>query len=257
MHGFIYRAPAPEDYKQNGRVRLGGIAIRPDGQWDNFLPTDERQNLAMEPEACTSFGTLNCVEILIKQEFGENTNWSDRFLAEISGTTQGGNDPHTVAETLRKKGVPFEAEWPYTAEINTWGKFYQTPPLQVFAIAASEFKAVYDFAHQYVGTDIQSMKTALQYSPLGVDVFAWNQSDNDDVYHRGGNGSNHWVCIYGYNPGRYWKCFDSYDNTHKKLAWDFGFTMVKQYTIHKAVVQDGVLKTAWNFFRQWLGLPLI
>jgi hypothetical protein len=251
-HGFIYRKPEKEDYKDDGKIKLGGLPIVPSGQWDAFLPEPEFQDRYCSTMSCASFNTLKAIQALHKQEFGDTTNWSDRMLASLSGTTPSGNDPHTVAETLRKKGTVYETEWPYTSEINTIGKYLQTPPFQTVVNGQVEFKGVYDFAHQYVGTDPQSMKTALTYSPLGVDVFAWNTSDTDDIYHRNGMQSEHWTMIYGYVPGKYWKCLDSYPPYQKKLAWDFGFTMVKQYTLHKAVLDNSLWAQAIRWLRQFI-----
>jgi hypothetical protein len=247
-HGLVFVKPTKEDYKQHGRVHLGGVALRPTGQWDAFVPTDEVQNLAMEPYACTSFGTLNCVEALMQMEFGVIINWSDRFLANISGTQEGGNDPHKVAETLRKEGTCYEEEWPYTKDIDTWAKFYATPPYRLNVEAQVRFRGAYDFAHQWVGTDPQSMMNALAYSPLGVDVYAWSMGDNGYYVRPPGTRSGHWCMVYGYEKGKYWKVFDSYSNTRKKLAWNFGFSMVKQYTLHKHVVTSSL----WDIAVKWL-----
>lgn len=254
MAGFIYRAPQKGDYRDNGPIKLGGLPLRPDGQWDAFLPTPEYQDRYTQTESCTSFNTLKAVQTLLKQEFGDITNWSDRFLASISGTTPSGNDPHTVAEHLRKQGTVYETEWPYTPDINTIGKYLQTPPFDLNVKAQVEFRGQYDFAHQYVGTDPQSMMNALQFSPLGVDVFAWNLSDNDGIYHRQGQISEHWTMVYGYVPGKYWKCLDSYPPYEKKLAWDFGFTMIKQYTLHKTVLDNSLWAKAIRYFQLKLGL---
>ena len=233
-YGFIYRAPEEGDYHQDGKVRLGGLPIMPNGDWSAFLPPDELQDRNLPTMACATFGTLNAVEILERQEFGDTTDWSDRFLAEQSGTTQQGNDPFTVAQTLRKGGVVYETDWPYVG--TTWGEFYQTPPYDTIVQAIVKFKGKYDFGYSYVGTDQQSMMNALQFSPLGADVFAWNVPDADGIYHRNGAQSEHWIVIYGYEKNKYWKCLDTYDNTRKKLAWDFGFTMPMQYTLHRTVL---------------------
>lgn len=252
-YGYIPSKPTWKDYKQNGRLQLGGSALQPNGQWDTFLPAEELQAQYTETQACASFGTLNCVEALERHEFGKTNNWSDRFLAKISGTSRQGNDPHTVAETLRKKGTVPEAEWP-TKEVYSWDDFYKDIPFQVQVDAQAKFRGLYEFAHQYVKTDPNSMMTALQFSPLGADVFAWSLPDGRGHYRRSGRQSNHWVCIYGFVEGRYWKCFDTYDNTHKKLVWDFGFTVVKQYTLHKTVLKTDLWSLAIKWLRERLGL---
>src|SRR4051794_33539420 len=102
-----------KDYVLGSYGSLGGDVIRPDGQWDPFLPIDEVQNLnGIEPYACVTFGTLNCVETLIKEQFGEERNYSDRWLAKATGTDlKLGNDPQTVAEFLRKSGDVKQTDW--------------------------------------------------------------------------------------------------------------------------------------------------
>ena len=81
--GLILEKPVPrKDYVFGSRLRLGGLPLVADGQWDRWLPADEVQNLnGIEPMACTTFGTLNCVEALERQEYGDAPNYSDRFLA--------------------------------------------------------------------------------------------------------------------------------------------------------------------------------
>lgn len=226
------------------KLSLGGEVLRPDGQWDDFLPLIEMQNKGFEPSACVSFGTLSAVEMLEKFEFGDVDNYSDRFLAYASGTTPQGNSPQKVAEKLKEVGCVHEAEWPYTDDLNTWDKYYKTPPQNLYTSALT-FKAEYRFGHEYVPTDPASMMEALKYSPLGVAVYAWSEEDKDGIIHRPQFAqSNHWCIIYGFKVNEYWLCLDSYGDGTKKLAWDFGFEQVKRYTLHRQIVDEG----AWAKF---------
>lgn len=235
--GLILSKPKGKDLVFGSKRRLGGLPLNSTGQWDASLPPEEHQKQFLETSACVSFNTLNPVEILELHEYGEKANYSDRFLAKMSGTTKEGNDPHTVGETLRKKGCVIQEDWPWTEDLNRWDEFYSDIPDEVKTLALA-FKAKYDFGHQYVNTDPQTMMTALMYSPLGVDVFAWGFPDSEGIYHREGRQSGHWTVVYGYEYGKYWKCFDTYPPFRKKLEWNYGFSMVKQYTLHKQVVDD-------------------
>ena len=252
-HGLIIPKPDRRDYVLGGKKELKGVVLRPDGQWDDFLPPGEIQNLAVEPEACTSFGTLNVVEMLERQEFGTASEWSDRFLAYISGTTENGNDPNKVAQTLKNMGVVPETDWPYTKDDNTWNTFYEKPP-QNLITKALEFIAEYDFGHQWIPTDPQSLMKALQYSPLGAGGFAWAQDADGYYYTPNGAQPRHWFAIYGYVEGKYWKVFDSYAPYVKTLRWDYDFALAKSYTLHRQVVDN----TAWGkflaFMKQILGI---
>lgn len=249
-YGLKTVTPQLKDYQADGKIRLGGTPLNPSGQWDEWLPPDELQSvLGVDPQACATFGTLNCVEALARFIYKESPDYSDRFLAKISGTTIDGNDPHTVAETLRKKGSVNEEDWPsvgYTPV--SWEGYYADIPRSVETLAL-EFPARFNFGHQWVSGQPWKMMEALKYSPLGVGVYAW-VTDDDGIYYRpSGAGDVHWVMIYGWGElpdgSMYWKCFDSYDNTHKRLRWDFGFSMVKQYTLAKQVIDE----TAWGKFK--------
>jgi len=246
-YGLILETPTRTDYVFGGKVRLAGEVLQPDGQWDAHVPESEVQNLnGIEPYACVSFGTNNAIEVLEHRLFGHTNNYSDRFLATVSGTNwQKGNTPNFVINTLRKKGCPPESAWPFSESITTWDAFYAAIPQPVYSRAV-ELIAQYDIGHEWVSGDQQSMMDALQFSPLGVSVFGW-QADSEGYYVRPlGAASNHWCICYGYERNRYWKIFDSYDNTHKKLRWDFGFEMVKRYTLHRQVIDE----TAWGQFKK-------
>ncbi len=247
-YGLIHVEPKPEDYHSEGRYRLAGGPLQLSGQWDDFLPPDELQAQYTETSACVTFATLNCVEILERRIHGEARDWSDRFLAKLSNTTPQGNDPQKVSEVLRKEGCVIQDVWPYLPEHNTFDKFYSPIPYEIEVLAQAQFKGDYNFGHQWVATDPQSMKTALQRSPLAVDVQAW--SKGEDYYYRAGP-STHLTVIYGYVPGRYWKCLDTYDNTHKKLKWDYGFTMVKEFTLDKRVLDTSPWGRAVTWLRQF------
>lgn len=247
-YGLILPVIHPEDYVQGGRIQLAGEALVPNGQWDSFLPEDELQAHWVETQACATFGTLNCVEALERRVYGAAHDWSDRWLAKLSGTTKQGNDPHQVAETLRKKGCVNQLDWPYDKYINTWELFYQDIPFEMEVQGQVQFRGSYDFGHQYVRTDPESMMQALCASPLGVDVDAWHKKG--DVYVRKG-ASNHWVMIYGYKKGKYWKILDTYDNTKKRLAWGYSFSIAKQYTLDKRVLGETLWDKAIKFLRSF------
>lgn len=257
-YGLILPQPVlGRDYIQDSPIQLAGVPLVPNGQWDEYLPGDELQAQYFETLACATFGTLNAVEILERKCFGKATDWSDRYLARKSNTTKRGNDPHKVAETLRNHGTVPQEYWPYDESINTWEKFYADIPADIMVQAQVLFKGNYNLGHQYVKTDPTSMMDALTRSPLGVDVDAWQKEG--PLYVRR-NVSNHWCVCYGFRKGKYWKILDTYDNTKKKLAWDYGFTIVKQYTLDKRVeITDRwhPLYLWWQailFFRRLLGV---
>lgn len=227
-----------KDYIFGGYGSLGGEVLMPDGNWKPYLPSGEKQfNNEFESMACTTFGTLNAVEILIRRIYGNVDNFSDRFLAKVSNTNVNGNSPHVVAEKLRKQGTPREELWPITKDLNSWETFYAPIPQSIQTVAL-EFTAKFDFKHEYVPTTPQALKEALKYSPLGISVSAWSKGIDGLYYSTFPN--NHWCVLVGYKDGEYWEVYDSYDENGdfiKRLAWDYNFSVAKRYSITVQVQQ--------------------
>ena len=120
--------------------------LQPDKNWRNFLPKHEIQNQGIETYACVTFTLLNCLEILIKRQYGEERNYSDRFLAAVSGTKEGGNSPQVVCEFLRKVGVIPEELWPFNDK--SFQDYYSPIPPKLYELAR-EFNEEWDFRHEF------------------------------------------------------------------------------------------------------------
>src|SRR5665213_577681 len=253
--GYIEPVIKPTDYI-HGDGMLGTVALQPDGQWDDYLPTDngELQNIKFETYSCGSQGTLHAEETLENKEFGTANIYAVRMLAEVSGTGPAqGADPNVVAEKLRTGGCVLETDYPFDAP--DYQTFYQPVPQNILQLAKAQFVDI-AFGHSWLAdTTPTTMKGGLTFSPLGASVWAWGIPDVNGIYHRPpGAADCHWVTIYGYVDGQYWKCFDSYDQTHKKLAWDYGFGYAKRYTINKKVA-DTPNPNGWlnvPAFIQWI-----
>lgn len=235
-HGFIPDVKKPEDYIFGSSILPSDI-LQPDGQWDAYLPKEETQiSLYFETYNCTGFGTLNCLEILYKRLFGQEINYSDRYTAICAGTDPivvRGNSPQAVIQDIRNvSGVIDEELLPFDPRAQgTVEEYYSPKPMDESLLNKGKvWLSWFSVFHEWVDGNPEAMKEALKVSPLGVAVYAWTQEG--DYYVRRG-ADTHWTVIYGYEDGKYWKCFDSYDNTHKKLAWDFGFEFVKRYHIQK------------------------
>jgi hypothetical protein len=245
---------SPDTIKQDqyvlGSGQLGYKTLVPDGQWDEYLPEDEIQKkYGVETMSCVSFGTLNCVEILFKRIFNVNINYSDRALAIMSQTTRTGNSPHKVAETLRKQGTFDENYLPFTSSVESFDD-YHSGLTKEHILRAENWLDSFNFGHDWVFTggsikDKQILiKNALKSSPIGVSVDAWKKKDGYYVKDKGAK-DNHWCTCYGYKEGKYWKIFDHYNNTKKKLAWDYDFGYAKRFTVEKKRPQK-----SYEFFNE-------
>lgn len=211
------------------------IILRSDGQWDSFLPTYEPQYLkdSEETDGCTVWGTLNCVETIMRHNFDDAANYSERFPYILAKVRPPGSDPHTVAETCRTYGFIDDQILPVT---DTYTEFIQPDPMsRVFILLGEQWKSRYTFNHEWVfsgqmnkSARVALMKEALMYSPLGISVSAW--WERDGLYIDNGQPNNHWCMCFGWND-QGWKVFDSYEQVVKIVSFDHNITMCKRYSV--------------------------
>lgn len=261
-YGFIAAAPKAGDYI-HGDNKLGTVALMPSGDWSQYLPPDEMQNRGYETYSCVSEATLHCVEILERFEYQTAPHYAVRFLASITGTgNKQGNDFGTVSEALRTSGCCVETDYPFDAP--DYSTFYQPIPSQIVKLSKVQF-ADNSYGHSWLtDTSPESMMSALTFSPLSLSVFAWPVISPDGIYRRPqGAPDCHAITVYGYEQGVCWHIFDSYDKTHKKLAWDYGFGMGKRHTLRRAIPTAPNPDTGWinwavflDYCRRLLGIPL-
>lgn len=231
-YGFQFDEPNGEDFVLG--FGLPYEVLQEGGDWSFWLPQKEFQNLnGIEPSACVSFTTLNCVEILIRKKYGEERNYSDRFLAAISGTTSSGNTPKKVADALRHAGVARQEDWPFNKHVDSFEKFYAPLPEGVRELAL-EFIEEWDFGYEIVPANHGAISAALKTSPLLISFSAWFEKDGL-FYRPEGMRDNHATTLFREDPGSHRTVFDSYDNHIKNLRWQDVPMAVKRFTIKKRV----------------------
>ena len=251
--GLIYKEKMPknsgfieptltEDNYLLGSSPLPQIVLQESGDWSMFAPKFEPQRKKFETYNCTSFNTLDCIQRLLKR-LGIDENYSDRFTGITAGTKEGGNDPHTVAEALRKNGLIPEDLLPFSDNLKNLDEYYSFKGADEAKCrkAGLAWLDRFEFGHEYVfhpsDTNKQEkMMEALKYSPLGVSVDAWNEYEGVYIKDQGAR-DNHWtVCVVGFVKDKYWIIDDSYlagGNNFKKLAWNYDFGWAKRYHISK------------------------
>lgn len=238
-HGFNAKKTRKQINKDGDHYLFGANnvpmeIIRPNGQYDKDLPADELQNMnGVETWNCPSYGTHNALQILVKAKYDRNFNWSERFTGVLANIIYGfGGSPHTAAEVFRLKGAISDSLLPFTNKIKTWWQYMSPKPMSQDLLDEGEkWLDQYELKHEWV-TNLtpEGMMQALKYSPLGVGIYAWYKN-NEGYYDNPGRTDQHWTVCYGYEKGKYWKGFDSYDNTHKKIAWNYPWKFVKRYHI--------------------------
>ncbi len=252
-YGFISDVIEEEDYILGGG-QLGGEVLT-NGQWDDYLPVKELQSKrGLETMNCVAFSTLNALEILHKRKFGEEKNWSERYIGVLAGTTRNGNSPHKVIQVIRNTaGLIKDELLPFNVGI--WEEYYSPSPMtEKYLKIGRKFLENWKIGHEWVfrgsGNNQEKIKIALQYSPVGASVFAWKQRNG--LYYKDEGKDNHWITIYGYEDGKYWKIFDSYNDTHKQLEWQYPFGFAKRYTLDKRTKKENwvieLTRSLWRFF---------
>ena len=166
---------APDTYRAG---RVGGalpfILRNESGNWDSDLPAEERQsNDNGDSMACVTFSELNGVET---QEFhlnvtGEHPEYSDRWIAKMSGTTPQGNYLYKVADAIRKFGLVKEASYPKPSAPWTWEQYHSEisePLLSQLKAEGQEWLKKWDVKYESVAVDKASLMRHLKMAPLTV-----------------------------------------------------------------------------------------
>jgi len=239
-YGLQYEERKEEDYVLGGFTRAPKIVLESTGQWTDILPEFEHQfKRNIETMSCVSFGTLNALEMLHFKLWGEIINYCDRYLAIASETTETGNSPQKVAETLRNvSGCIEERYLPFDKTIKSFEEYHSPKPLPNSLLdKGKRWLKTRIFKHEWVnGDNSRDLMEALTYSPVGVSVTAW--SIRDGLYYRPeGSRNNHWTLLVGYEEGKHWLVFDSYlaadGGILKRLEWNTVFDMAKRYFLKK------------------------
>lgn len=214
-----------------GASPLNKKILQPNGDWSEYLPAPERQSgRNIETMACVSFSLLNVIETLFKRKYGLDKNFSDRFLAKMSGTGRNGNLQSTVIDTARKSGLVNEEDYPSDFDTFNFSKYYEPIPEDVVA-KARLFLNEYEIGYEAVTPTISAMREALKYSPLWVAGYAWYYSNG---YYRSIGSPNHCFVLYNIDQVyAYKKALDSYEPWLKKLSPDFTIYYPKVVTLNK------------------------
>ena len=263
-YGFIEpKIEKDKDYFLGGFRSAPFEILQENGQWDEFLPPIEIQhNKIFDSSNCTGYGTLNALEFLMQRKFGKSINFSERYTGICAGTYPPGNDPQKVITSIRGSGLLKEIDLPFFSDSQmTLDEYYSPKPMEdKLLVKGKKFLEEYGIQHDWVyqsGEEASPVKlmNALKSSPLGVSVNAWNKEGELYVKEKGSR-DNHWTLLFGYEDGKYWRVYDSYEDNIKHLKWDYDFGFVKRYYIEKLVLKKSSLAeklrawfNLWNIFK--------
>jgi hypothetical protein len=194
--------------------------------WEEYSPRGERQRLhGFEPLSCTSYATCNALEMIFNYKLDRELtkhdrqwleekgylqngeiNFSDRFLAEMSNTTEDGNYIYKVAKTASTVGLVPEKDYPYPTN-PTWAEYYKeiSPELKE---KGKEFLERFTLGYAWTN----NFEADIRESPIVVVVHAWRKND-DGLYYKNGR-FNH--AVVKYRKGDW--IFDSYRPFMKQVT---------------------------------------
>lgn len=172
-HGII-PGPAPTDWASSDK-KIPHVVRVPDSNWYPFLVTGEKQAFSnFDTMSCVSFAVNNVMEMQIKQQTGREVNYSDRFLAKMSGTSQSeGNRVSTVLDIWKKYGGVPESVWPKPAEPTTWNAYMSPIPQSVINQAKKPGETAYEYLldpKAITGWTPEFIRYHLQEAPLLVTI---------------------------------------------------------------------------------------
>jgi len=227
-----------------GFISLPAIVIQPDGNWRPFLPKYERQfGTGWDSYGCTVFGTLNCLETLLKHKFNMGYDFSERYIYNLAEVEPPGHDPHDIAEKIRKEGVIEQELLPF---VDSYDEFRKPRPMTKDLIDKGHlWLAKYNFKHEWLyDEDLkdlskrhQLIRENLPCGPLGGSVTAWILN-NDGEYSSNGQPNTHWVEIFAIDEQDRVQIFDSYDQSIKLLSADHDIQFVKRYVLEEKTPEE-------------------
>lgn len=215
------------------------VVLEPNGDWSDSLPITESQlRHGIDSFNCTAEAITTQIEEYERKAFGEEKNYSARFLGVMAGTKPPGNDPEKVFEAIRKFGLIPEEMMPFDESITSAEEYFSWKGVDKEACLAKgkEWLATHDFYHELVPENVGAMKLALTFSPLAVGVYAWAKNEKGQ-YVRLGRDGHLTTC---YEIPKEYEIFDTYEPYLKTLVEDFGFSYVKR--IHLELKKNGATK---------------
>lgn len=236
--GYIQVEKKPTDY-QFGFNPSNKTILRADSDWSGYYPEYERQsNRNFDTMGCVSFSFLNCLEMILKVQYGIDTNRSDRFTVKASGTSDKGNSMENVYQSVRKLfGSVEESDYPFS-DLMTRAEYFKTLTKELLD-KGKVFVGDWEITVEDVSNNLNVMKEALKYSPLWVSGYAWiNQGGLYRSYGR----ANHCFTVGKIGAG-FIEALDQYNPFVKNLAPDFQFGDIKMLIVNRRPsVRDQILK---------------
>lgn len=170
-HGLLPdQSPRPDDYHAGGFSFVSYEVRNPSGDWRPYLPVKEIQYGKEDSMSCVSFSACNSLEIQHKFLTGSEDNYSDRWIAKMSGTTREGNSLGVVGDTVRHYGMVKETSYPAPPNF-TFDQYHAAIPeplLSQLKAEGQDFLSKWDIKTEYVPAKKDDMMFHLKHAPLQI-----------------------------------------------------------------------------------------
>ena len=212
-YGLIDKPPRETDYLAGIGNAVAVPVLLEDRNWIPLLSRSEKQHgLYFDTMGCVSFSALNCIEAILNLKIklglihGDDLAWlkekgylndngkvnfSDRFTAKMSGTTEVGNWLYKVGDSIHNDGLVPESVWPYPRDQITRDEYYKEIPQKIKDLG-KEFITRFQINYEWV-KGVENFYENLKYSPLQITLKAWSNPNADGVYPRIEGRPNHAV----------------------------------------------------------------
>lgn len=230
--GLIFEPPKATDFLAGA---LDYEVLLEEGDWTMYEPTGERQNnpFVFDTKACVTFSLLNVFEARIKLLLQKNlvprsaidflkdngyldngeVNFSDKFLAIMSGTTENGNSFGKVAETVRTVGLIPQSMLPF-GDATTWKQWHNPNQItQKMKDLGKQFLYHFGIGYEWVFMDddpkfdkdaYEACQKQLKQTPLQIAIPL---------------PSSHAVMLSSVTPKKEYRIFNTYEPYGQVKAW--------------------------------------
>jgi hypothetical protein len=253
-YGFIDRV-RDTDWRLGANDDLYLPVINKTGNYTDYIPKWESQiGVYFDSMSCVSFSALDCLETIMACQFSnynltdtfrdenEYINFSDRYIAKLSGTTRQGNYFTAVGDAIRKFGLVRESQWDFPYKQRTpvfaWEDYYKEVP-QELIVEGKDFLNYFDVKYKLIPINQVNIKEQLKYGTLQISYSTSSPIvngiyQNNIAYHN----PNHAVMIYNVRDDGVIEVLDHYERDghgHIKFAPDFqfGYWALQYYLIPK------------------------
>lgn len=175
-HGVLLGS-RPEDWIAGAVGSLTYEERLPSGDWRPYLVLKEYQKGKEDSMSCVSFSACSSIEIQEKFLTGKENNYSDRWIAKMSGTTAEGNYLYKVGDTIRNLGLVKEESYPAPPNF-TFAQYHaEIPPDKLVELKAEgeRWKQKWEVKTEFITKPIglwttvrEDLMKHLKHAPLQI-----------------------------------------------------------------------------------------